>query len=129
MYALDGGWSKASVVTINWTRHGIQNSEDESQKMGRTRARIIARKLFANRDIIFVSVLISVARRDDKKRQTLVHQNGLGPGEPSHVAVRPIMASSGSALKPVPQTHVRLILLDGAGSPFYLEIPTAVINP
>lgn len=32
------------------------------------------------------------------------------------------------ALEPVPQAHVRPILLDGADSPFYLEIPIAVIN-
>jgi hypothetical protein len=64
--------------------------------------------------------LISVVRRDGKKRQTLVHQNGLG--EHSHVAVRSI--DHGFALKPVPQ-----ILLDGADSPFYLEIPITVTNP
>jgi hypothetical protein len=59
--------------------------------------------------------------------------SGKGELEAIYVAVRPIMASSGpgfgsAAFEPVPQTHVRLILLDDADSPFYLEIPIPVIN-
>jgi hypothetical protein len=73
--------------------------------------------------------LISVVRRDGKKRQTLVHQNGLG--EHSHVAVRSILLDHVLDLLSnlFPKPHVRLILLDGADSPFYLEIPITVINP